>query len=419
MECRREQLSALIWCKMAAMSTLSVLPEFLAVDFYCGAGGTTRGLLDAGGYVVAGIDNDGECQETYQHNNTNWSLDAAAPVFLEKDMFPSSADYPNGQQDEAIATLGELIPRYREMAKSVPLMFAICAPCQSFNKFVQRRLTEDRISDRDREQDLLAQTLGFIERFQPELIVSENVATIRRGQYRQIWESFQFELRGLGYAVGEGTVCASRFGVAQHRRRSIMLAYRGAQGSISLFDLPIPYRDPEAPQLSAVDALQHLPSLQAGESCNEISNHTCRNLTEINRLRLKSVKPGEPNFAFAESEFGDISLPCHRRLKDKGKLGFGDVYTRMHPNRPSPTITTRFHSISNGRFGHYDVRQVRGLSLREGAALQSFGDDYRFFGSGMDTIAKMIGNAVPPKLSAFMAKWVLGLWNDTGRRLEV
>ena len=401
------------------MSTLSVMPKFLAIDFYCGAGGTTRGLLDAGGYVIAGIDNDMDCQETYQLNNTNSTLDSGAPAFLAHDMFPASVDYPQGQQHEAMARLGELISHYREMAKNLPLMFAICAPCQSFNKFVQRRLTENRISDRDREQDLLAQTLGFIDRFRPEMIVSENVATIRRGRYRQIWESFQLELRSLGYAVGEDTVCASRFGVAQHRRRSIMLAHRGEHGSNSVFNPPIPYRDPEAPQLSAVDAIRHFPSLQAGESCDEIPNHVCRNLKEINRWRLMSVKPGEPNFGFAESEFGDLSLPCHRRLKDKGKQGFGDVYTRMHPDRPSPTITTRFHSISNGRFGHYDIGQVRGLSLREGAALQSFGDDYEFYGSSMDSIAKMIGNAVPPKLSAFMAKWVHGVWSDTGERLEV
>ncbi|MCY4437689.1 MAG: DNA cytosine methyltransferase [Chloroflexi bacterium] len=395
------------------------MPKFLAVDFYCGAGGTTRGLLNADGYVIAGIDNDVDCQETYQHNNINSTLDAAVPAFLANDMFPSSVEYPQGQQHEVMAKLGELIPRYREAAKNVPLMFAICAPCQSFNKFVQRRLTEGRISGRDREQDLLAQTLGFIERFQPEMIVSENVATIRRGRYRRVWESFQLALRGLGYVVGEDTVCASRFGVAQRRRRSILLAYRSQHGLNPIFNPPIPYRDPEASQISTHDAIGHLPSLQAGESRDGIPNHVCRNLTEINRWRLMSVKPGEPNFGFAKSEFGDLSLECHRRLRDEGKTGFGDVYTRMHPDRPAPTITTRFHSVSNGRFGHYDVSQVRALSLREGAALQSFSDDYEFFGSGMDIIAKMIGNAVPPKLSAFMAGWVFGLWNDTASDLKL
>ena len=88
------------------------------------------------------------------------------------------------------------------------------------------------------------------------------------------------------------------------------------------------------------------------------------------------------------------------------------MYTRIHPDRPAPTLTTRFHSVSNGRFGHYDDDQVRGLSLREGAALQSFRDDYEFYGDSMDAIARMIGNAVPPKLSAYMATLLLGFWAD-------
>ena len=125
-----------------------------------------------------------------------------------------------------------------------------------------------------------------------------------------------------------------------------------------------------------------------------------------------SVKPGESNAAFAETQFGDISLACHRRMEGRGPRGFGDVYTRMAPNRPAPTITTRFHSISNGRFGHYDPEQVRGLTLREGARLQSFEDDYRFYATGMDKAAVMIGNAVPPKLSAFMADWLFSQWAE-------
>ena len=40
-------------------------PKFLAVDFFCGAGGTTRGLIDSGGYVIAGIDKDGRCEKTH------------------------------------------------------------------------------------------------------------------------------------------------------------------------------------------------------------------------------------------------------------------------------------------------------------------------------------------------------------------
>jgi DNA (cytosine-5)-methyltransferase 1 len=79
----------------------------------------------------------------------------------------------------------------------------------------------------------------------------------------------------------------------------------------------------------------------------------------------------------------------------------------MYPDRPSPTITTKCHSISNGRFGHYDLKQVRALSLREAAILQSFPDDYVFYPDDeIEPVARMIGNAVPPKLAGFFADYL-------------
>ena len=80
--------------KMARMTPQSASPTFLAVDFYCGAGGTTRGLIDAGGYVIAGIDNDPSCSETYTTNNPNLTLDGKPPTYLKKDMLPATWDYP-------------------------------------------------------------------------------------------------------------------------------------------------------------------------------------------------------------------------------------------------------------------------------------------------------------------------------------
>ena len=387
-------------------------PKFLAVDFYCGAGGTTRGLLDAGGYVIAGIDKDESNRATYQRNNLNTTLDCDQPEFLPFDMFPSGPEYPQGQQQHVWDELRQLVPYYRQMAEGLPLLFVICAPCQSFTKFIQRRMTSGRAQDRYRDLNLLSQTISFIEQFRPEMVISENVASIRSGQYRHIWSDFQQQLRKIGYAVGEDIVCASRFGVAQYRRRSVLLALRTESSDELTFSPAVPHHDPEATQVSVSEALSHLPPLKAGEQFTGIPNHLTRNLTEINRRRLMSVKPGEPNAGFEDTPFGDLSLACHRRLAEKGKRGFWDVYTRIHPDRPSPTITTRFHSVSNGRFGHFDEKQVRGLSLREGALLQSFRDNYEFYGEGMDVIARMIGNAVPPKLSAYMAEWLLGMWKD-------
>ena len=395
------------------VTTKTQSPHFLAVDFFCGAGGTTRGLLDAGGYVIAGIDKDESCRETFERNNNNTTLDGNAPAFMALDMFPASADYPQGQQHEVWDRLNTLISYYRSLAPEVPILFAICAPCQSFTRFIQRQMTHDRATRRDRDRSLLSLTADFVETFKPEMIVSENVANIEKGSYRHIWEEFRTQLNGC-YDTGSGTVCTSRFGIPQYRRRSILVAVRRSDSkSPESFDLPVPALDPDAPFNPSVrDAIGGLPELKAGEKHEAIANHQCRDLREISRKRLMSVKPGESNWHFKDSEFGDLRLECHLRLDEKGRRGFSDVYTRMHPDRPSPTITTRFLSISNGRFGHYDEDQVRAISLREGATLQSFPKEYVFHGQGMDSIASMIGNAVPPKLSAFMAAYLCQLWRD-------
>jgi DNA (cytosine-5)-methyltransferase 1 len=106
---------------------------------------------------------------------------------------------------------------------------------------------------------------------------------------------------------------------------------------------------------------------------------------------------------------GDLSLDCHKRVNARlGGRCFTDVYTRMSPDRPSPTITTKCHSISNGRFGHYDTKQVRGISLREAAILQSFPSNYVFYPLDQNgPVASMIGNAVPPKLAAFFSRYLV------------
>src|SRR5438093_7690588 len=100
-------------------------PRFLAVDFFCGAGGTTRGLIDAGGYVIAGIDKDCRVERTYRENNRNTTLDKETPAFLERDVFLKNRLYSHGQQEELEADLRILIREKIKNTPRVPLLFAI------------------------------------------------------------------------------------------------------------------------------------------------------------------------------------------------------------------------------------------------------------------------------------------------------
>ena len=174
-------------------------------------------------------------------------------------------------------------------------------------------------------------------------------------------------------------------------------------------ELLVPDADPNAMIVSVAQAIGHLPPLGAGETHPEIPNHRTRTLSDLNLKRISSAKPGESNAYMENTEHGDLSLDCHRKVNARlNDRCFSDVYTRMYPGRPSPTITTKCHSISNGRFGHYDTDQLRGISLREAAILQSFPDDYVFHPvDQIEPVARMIGNAVPPRLAQFFAGYLV------------
>ena len=390
-------------------------PKFLAVDFFCGAGGTTRGLLDAGGYVIAGVDKEPRCQKTYVENNGNEMLDAAAPEYLELDIFPKTDAYPDGQQDVLFERLAKLIEEKRRLAPGVPLLFAICAPCQPFTTLSRAEMSQARQDRRERDSNLLIEATKFVERFQPEMVLSENVAGIGDPRYGGIWEEFKTKLRGIDYATGSRLVCTSKFGVPQFRKRSILLGVKRSMAKAEAFvdllgdELDVPMEDADAEMVSVEKVLSRFPKLKAGEAHPTIPNHRTRSLSELNLKRLGAAKPGESNAYLEVTEHGDLSLACHRRVNKRlDDRCFTDVYTRMRPERPSPTITTRCHSISNGRFGHYDTEQVRGISLREAAALQSFPDEYVFHPTTMiEPVARMIGNAVPPRLAQFFASHLL------------
>ena len=389
-------------------------PSFLAVDFFCGAGGTTRGLIDAGGYVIAGIDKDARCEHTYVENNANTTVNRRFPHFLERDIFPATEDYPEGRQGDLLTDLEHLIPFYRSQAKKAPMLFAICAPCQPFTNLSQKELTERRKETRKRDRNLLSEATKFVERFRPELILSENVAGVNEPRYGGVWDNFRITLEALGYITGSKVVCTSKFGIPQYRKRSILMAVRKDRvrseclADMAGTELLVPTADPDTLPVSVREAIGHLPSIKAGEAFENIPNHRTRSLSPLNLKRLSCARPGESNAYMEETEFGDLSLDCHRKVNKRLKTRcFSNVYTRMHPDRPSPTITTKCHSISNGRYGHFDEKQLRGISLREAAILQSFPEGYVFYPTEqLEPVARMIGNAVPPKLASFFAEYL-------------
>lgn len=387
-------------------STAHAKHAVLAVDFFCGAGGMTNGLIRAGIHVLAGVDNESRCEDTYRQNRNR---DGTRPAFICKDIFPHTRSYPAGQRKEIRAAITELISAYRKRTgiRRLRLVFAICAPCQPFTKITQIAMSERRRFKRENDSDLLLTTVGLIRHFRPDAIICENVEGMVSEDPDAVLTLFKRRLLRAGYAFDAKIVDVANFGIPQNRRRTIGLAFLMTRYGE---DVKVADRDPSSKAIRTVaKAIGHLPPLAAGEVHPTIPNHLARSLSDLNLKRIACAVPGESNMHLRDTPYGDLSLACHRRLEKKaGTQSFADTYTRMRGDDVAPTITTKFVSITNGRFGHYDRKQNRAITPREAALLQTFPKGYVFYPEdNTEFTATLIGNAVPPKLAQFFGKAIV------------
>lgn len=330
-----------------------------AIDFFCGAGGLTRGMLDAGINVVAGIDFDGRCKETYEKNNSS-------AVFHEADI-----------RTLDLKVIRKLI---RGISKR-DLLFAGCAPCQAFSQ-------QRKSSDRRLDATLLISFGRLVEAFKPKQVLIENVPGIRKVKGFSAYRRFLRILTLNGYEYDDKILDAKHYGVPQTRRRYVLFAVRKKKPC-----LPERINGPGLEAYETVrNAISHYPPISAGEGQSLFSNHVAAAVSELNLTRLEHT----PHDGGDRRDWPEgLVLACHKKKYE----GHTDVYGRLFWDKPSPTLTGKCNSISNGRYGH--PVQNRAISLREAASLQTFPDDYVFYGSNLH-IAKQIGNAVPVRLAEIL-----------------
>ncbi len=346
------------------------IARVVGVDLFCGAGGVTCGMRRAGVDVKVGIDSEAGFTKTYENNNspaTYWCRDIA--------------DVSSSQISNAIA----LLP-------SQKFILSACAPCQPFSLHNKRGVLRGH---QDERSDLLDEVGRILNEFsrKPDYIFVENVPgiSVKTNSALRRFEQVLFDLR---YTVVSGVIDAARYGVPQHRKRFILVAKLG----ISFVSFPLQTHGPGSQfDYETVEAIRGYPAIGAGETNKTFANHQSRRLSQINLDRIREIpKDGGSR----KSLTGDLVLECHKKAS-----GHKDVYGRLAWQRPAPTITTKCISLSNGRFGHPE--QDRALTVREAARLQSFPDNYKFFGTGIDSEAKQVGNAVPVLLAEVFTRHLL------------
>ncbi|NIM31052.1 MAG: DNA (cytosine-5-)-methyltransferase [Pseudomonas stutzeri] len=319
----------------------------LAIDLFCGCGGVTAGLIEAGFNVVSAIEIDKKAAETYRANYPNVYL-------LEEDI-----------RKVDVSALAE---RLRIAPGELDLL-AGCPPCQGFSRIRKLNKTRPAIDERNA---LIEEFERFVLGLKPKRVMLENVPGLVT-HYR--FQRFVTRLKRDGYFVTYQVVDVSDYGVPQRRKRLILTAsVDGVAALPAVIGRKVTVRE----------AISHLqPPGKSGDQLHDLPEKRSEKVKEI----IKNIpKNGGSRADLPER----LVLECHKQTN-----GFSDVYGRMRWDDVAPTITSGCHNPSKGRFLH--PLADRTISLREAAILQGFPEDYKFIVShGKESIALMIGNALPP-----------------------
>lgn len=345
---------------------------FNAIDLFAGAGGLSKGFMDAGVNILVGVDNDEAALKTFAINHGN--------------AIPLKADLSSHETLDII----------KEKAGNNDIDIVIGGPpCQGFS------LTGPRNFD-DKRNTLYLAVLGLVKEYQPKAFLIENVpgmATLYKGEIK---EEILRRFRNMGYNVDCKILCAADYGVPQIRKR---LIFMGIRKDIGKPNFPNPLLTPDN-YITCKEAISDLPSRE-----NELGviedRYTSAPQSEYQKKMRGNCNVLHNHIATKHSQMvkDTIALvPEGGNYKDLPK-GWGEsrkfhvAWTRYHGDKPSRTIDT-------GHRNHFHYKYNRVPTVRENARFQSFPDDFVFVGTRTQQ-DRQVGNAVPPLLGFALAKEII------------
>lgn len=358
----------------------------LAVDLFCGGGGLSLGLEQAGCTVVLAVDLDKHAVATHEAN------------------FRGPALRLDLADEDQVENLLELLRGIRiDILAGGP-------PCQPFSRAgrskIRSLINAGSRSEIDERQDLWRTFTTIAQELQPRAVLFENVPDLGLADDSQIVRSMTRELEGVGFDVDYRLLDASRYGVPQHRQRLILVAI--SEGGFcwpSILDT-----------VTVKDAIGDLPPLGNGTGGRELRYGSPQTLFQ-RRARLGMVgakrsvifdhmtRPVRDDdreaFTLMDGETSYSDLPD--RLKRYRDDIFDDKYNRLDWARLSRSITAH---IAKDGYWYIHPSEPRTLTVREAARIQTFPDSFRFAGTRSHAFTQ-IGNAVPPALAATVTKSVL------------
>ena len=337
------------------------------ISIFSGAGGLDLGALKAGATIVACVENDADAAETLRLNK----IGGGKSSIIEDDI--QNVDF-------------------RRMRSKKPTILIGGPPCQPFSKNGYWVKNNNRLIEGD-PRNLIGQYLRAVGELRPNAFLFENVESILHPTNISTFERFLAKARALGFACTVYRANSADFGVPQKRKRVFVFGVRSTKHAI-----PQPHQthgDPEKPELmngfrphvGVGDLIRKYASSKFHESQEDASSGTYF-------YELTHVPPGKNYIALSK-------LKNYRGRKFRSGGRFWNFLQKLHPDAPSITIAAQ-PGPWVGPF-HWKNRRLR---IPELAAIQTFPEDYKFFGSRR-SVHKQIGNAVPCLLGERMVSHLM------------
>ena len=354
------------------------------IDLFSGCGGLSLGFMKEGYTVKKAVEFDSSIANTYKMNHPEVEVIVDDIRNIDK-----SGIFQHGDADVIIGG----------------------PPCQGFS-MAGARIREGFIGDP--RNFLFKHYFNVVKTVKPKVFVMENVKGIMTMQDGKIFDEIlkiftdPNLLDGQPYHLNYKVVKAVDFGVPQKRERMIII------GSLQDVDIDELWQRTKKEiaadyphyfdRVTVEDAIGNMPgATENGEiknpspvnqyqkylsSSNQVlENHIQTKHSKLAVDRMKKIANGE-NFEVLDEKINSVH---------------SGAYGRLCWDEPAPTVTTRFDTPAGGRFIH--PVQNRTLTPREAARIQSFPDDFVFYGN-KTSVCKQIGNAVPPKISYFLARLI-------------
>ncbi len=397
------------------------------MDLFAGAGGLSEGFQRQGFLGLAHIEMDAYACRTLLTRHIYWELIRNNKKHLYYEYLNnkiSNEELVNiyGNDNPVInETIGQttlekikklLHAKMKKRDISQTDVFVGGPPCQAYS--LVGRARDPYGMENDPRNQLYKFYVGLLKEFKPKLFVFENVPGILSAGKGELWKDIQKYFKKTGYIIKHEIVNAADFLVPQTRKRVILI---GWQEKLSL---EYPKLEKQSHNYLLKDIFVDLPSLKPGEKI-EVGEHKSSSSDYLKKAKIRIN--GAPLIQHItrptnEHDREIYGIAINKWEKNRERLKYTDLSHKLRTHNNCHSFLDRFKVVANNlpachtlvahiaKDGHYyihpDKKQLRSISVREAARIQSFPDDFKFEGPRTAQFAQ-IGNAVPPLMAENIA----------------